>query len=204
MTEVFRLTFVILFGLGLVAAFAGMLRFASRGQEVEQKTGPVPTPGPIIVGVLATTVLVTGIGEMEVNWLPVRLLGAGLGVYGLVVLPWAVRALGPQGVPGVAVLRVHSLVTGGPYRRIRHPGYSAIIALWLGAAFATVNWVLAAISPVLILVLTVTARHEERLLEGKFSDAYRTYLGRTGRFIPRLTSPRAASEPRPGTSGRQG
>lgn len=77
------------------------------------------------------------------------------------------------------------LVTGGPYRFVRHPLYAAEILA--AAAFALVN-------PYLVVLLTLVpfisiqilrSRYEEALLGGVF-PAYRAYASRTRRVIPFL------------------
>lgn len=186
MADVVRIGFVLLFGLGLVGTVAGYLRFLRHRDVVTGKVGPLPTPGPIIVTAVALAVLLTGSGEIARGWPLVRALGVALGVYALLVLPLAVRALGRFGVPGVAVLDDHALVTSGPYRHIRHPGYSAVLALWLGAALATLNWVLLVLWPLLVVGLLVTSREEEGLLRATFGLPYEAYALRTGRFVPRM------------------
>ncbi|MDP8930453.1 MAG: isoprenylcysteine carboxylmethyltransferase family protein [Actinomycetota bacterium] len=186
MADVVRIGFVLLFGLGFVGTVAGYLRFLRDREAVAGKVGPVPTPGPIIVTAVALAVLVTGSGEIAGGWPLVRVLGVALGVYAVLVLPLAVRALGRFGVPGVAVLDDQALVTSGPYRHVRHPGYSAVLALWLGAALATLNWVLLMLWPLLVVGLLVMSREEEGLLRATLGLTYEAYTARTGRFMPRM------------------
>jgi protein-S-isoprenylcysteine O-methyltransferase Ste14 len=75
------------------------------------------------------------------------------------------------------------LVTGGPYRWMRHPMY---VALLLGMAAVTAeshSWVQAGLWLLLLLVLNFKAALEERLLRQRWPD-YATYCQRTRRFIP--------------------
>jgi protein-S-isoprenylcysteine O-methyltransferase Ste14 len=75
------------------------------------------------------------------------------------------------------------LVTGGPYRWMRHPMY---VALLLGMAAVTAeshSWVQAAFWLLLLLVLNFKAGLEERLLRQRWPD-YAAYCERTRRFIP--------------------
>lgn len=189
MTLALRVWFLVLFGLGFLGTIAGFVRFRAYREDVEKKVGPLPTPGPVLVSIAALSILLTGIGEItdetSVEWASLRVLGVGLSLYTMVMLPWAVRTLGRFGVPGVGVFRDHALVTSRPFRLVRHPGYSAILALWLGAALGTLNWLLLSLWPVLVIVLFMVSREEEGLLRVKFGTTYDAYAAKTGRFIPR-------------------
>jgi len=78
-------------------------------------------------------------------------------------------------------------VTSGPFRYVRHPVYSAVVALQLAAALGTVNWLLLAIWPLLVAAMRlVPIPREEKLLREKFGEAYLDYAARTGRLFPRL------------------
>ena len=190
MTQVLRLWFLGLFGLGFVGTLVGFIRFRAHRRTVERKLGPLPTPGPVVVSLVAVLILLTGTGEIagetSIGWVILRVLGVGLSFYAIIMLPWAVGTLGRFGVPGVAVLRDHALVTSGPFRLVRNPGYSAIMALWIGAALGTLNWLLLAVWPLLVGVLFIVAREEEGLLRSKFGTSYDVYAAKRGRFIPKV------------------
>ena len=98
---------------------------------------------------------------------------------------WVAVTLGRFLVPRAVVFEGHKLVTGGPYALLRHPDYSAILALWLGAALGTLNRGLLLLFPLAVLGFWMEARLEEQLLESKFGESYRMYARRRGRFIPR-------------------
>jgi len=82
------------------------------------------------------------------------------------------------------------LVMEGVYRHVRHPMYSAHLLWGLGQVLLLQNWVA---GPAMLfaqaLLLLVRVPREERLLLVEFGDAYRAYMGRTGRFTPRLRPP---------------
>jgi len=76
-----------------------------------------------------------------------------------------------------------ALVTTGPYARVRHPLYSGLLLAMLGSAIAqSLLWLLPLIvyGPLFIL----SARREESLLLGQFSESYRAYRSRTKMLLP--------------------
>lgn len=185
--EAIRLWFIVIWGLSIVGGLGAFLQFRARKEVVEQQVGPLPTPMGILQ-ILVFVILLTSVGETSVSdsagWLIVRFLGVVLSLYSLGMLMWAARTLGPFGAPGPAVFRDHELITSGPYRLVRHPGYSAIQAIVLGTALGTLNWLILALWPVAIAATQFNARAEERLLSDKFGTAYEEYAQQTNRFIP--------------------
>lgn len=106
---------------------------------------------------------------------------------GLVV--WSLRVLGAYMTPSIQVTRGHRLVREGPYARMRHPTYTANIAVAVGLG-------LLFLSPPLLLVavlMAATALHrvgiEEALLRSPegFGAEYEVYASTTGRFLLRIT-----------------
>lgn len=125
-------------------------------------------------------------GELAADATALRVLGIALGAYAAVMLLSAATTLGRFLVPQPVTVADHALVTSGPYRFVRHPAYSGDLALWLGAALATMNLILLALWPLYLLGARAEAIVEERVLEAHFGAAYREYSARTGRLVPRL------------------
>jgi protein-S-isoprenylcysteine O-methyltransferase Ste14 len=48
------------------------------------------------------------------------------------------------------------------------------------------NWFLLVMGVVLFCLLIIRTRIEEANLVARFGDSYRTYMDRTGRFLPRI------------------
>ncbi|MHC4326000.1 MAG: protein-S-isoprenylcysteine O-methyltransferase [Planctomycetota bacterium] len=89
-----------------------------------------------------------------------------------------------------ATLRItgqHSLVTGGVYRRIRHPMYTAHLLWAIAQGLMLSNWI-AGWSFLLLSVPLYLMRipKEEQMMLEQFGAQYRTYMNRTGRLIPRI------------------
>jgi protein-S-isoprenylcysteine O-methyltransferase Ste14 len=118
------------------------------------------------------------------GWL--RWAGVGIAAIGGVLLVWTLRTLGMNLTDTVVTRRAHSLVTGGPYRWVRHPFYVAALLVAVGNALAAANWFLFAGGITTFILMAGRSRIEERILLGQFGDSYRAYRSRTGRFVPRL------------------
>ncbi|HEV8595415.1 MAG TPA: isoprenylcysteine carboxylmethyltransferase family protein [Thermoplasmata archaeon] len=123
-------------------------------------------------------------GDSFVQILGFLLWGAG----GLLVL-WAGRELGRFMMLQIGVVKDHRLIQTGPYARVRHPTYAGAMGLSFGVALLFLSYVLLAFAVTAFLVADYRARKEERLLSSAhgFGDAYRQYMERTGRFLPRLS-----------------
>ena len=181
-----RLWFIALYVFGFAVFLAGVIRFRPRRAAIEEKHGSLPTPGALITFLVPPIILLARIGHYPAEWLPVRLAGVALSLYAIVLLPWATWTLGRMYVPGAGVFKDHRLITAGPFRYLRHPIYSAIIALWLSAALGTLNWLLLVTWPVYVVGVMKPARQEEELLRAKFGDTYEAYAEKAGRLIPQI------------------
>ncbi len=90
--------------------------------------------------------------------------------------------------------KVHAadtLVTIGPYARLRHPLYVSNTGFACGVVFFHLGmslWVIPFIILVILFEMTL-ARIEDRFLENKFQDAWREWASKTPSFLPRLRAP---------------
>lgn len=75
------------------------------------------------------------------------------------------------------------LVTSGPYRFVRHPIYSGLLAALLGTALAT-NLIGLAIVAILGVYFYYSASVEEKNLIAMFPSAYPAYRSSTKMLIP--------------------
>ncbi len=166
------------------------------GPVTHRATGPARwLPFALLpVGFLVPPVLLlTRTGEVQAGWWPVRIAGIVCAVYATGMLLGSAGTLGRMLVPQAVVRPDHELVTRGPYALVRHPAYSGDLALWFGAALATLNLALLALFPLYVLGARAQAGVEEHVLTERFGDAYADYSRRVGRFLPRLTAPAAGS-----------
>ncbi|MDQ1531305.1 MAG: hypothetical protein QOE37_1410 [Microbacteriaceae bacterium] len=102
------------------------------------------------------------------------------------VLRWsAFRALGRHFTVRVTTAADQHVVTAGPYRALRHPGYTGLELFLVGAALQFGNWIGVAAMLVLPMVgLVVRITVEERALEEALGEQYREFEATRKRMIP--------------------
>lgn len=111
--------------------------------------------------------------------------GIAILVAGLVLRGWAMQTLGRY-FTGVVVTRADQpVVTSGPFRIVRHPGYTGGLLEGIGAGIAWGNWVgLACLLLSFAVAVTYRIRIEEEALLAAFPDAYASYASGHKRLIP--------------------
>ncbi len=87
-----------------------------------------------------------------------------------------------------AKIRKSGVVTGGIYRFIRHPQYSALIISGFGLLLVWPRFVALIAYVTMCFVYHFLAWVEERECLGKFGEKYESYLKLTGRFFPKIYS----------------
>lgn len=117
------------------------------------------------------------------NWL--RWLGFALGLASLGFWSWTQVALGKEWSPQLQLRKEHHLVTTGPYARIRHPLYTAMIGYGTGLALVTANWLFIIFAIIAAGLTFARVPKEEQMLIQKFGESYKAYMQRTGRFFPK-------------------
>jgi protein-S-isoprenylcysteine O-methyltransferase Ste14 len=134
---------------------------------------------------IAVAVLTLRIGESAPD---PRLIAAGVAVTaaGELLRLLAVRHIGT--ISRTRSDRLGPLVASGPFGVIRNPLYIGNIALWTGFAItARLVWLAPLVVALLGAEYHAIVRWEERLLESRLGDAYRAYVGRVPRWLPRPT-----------------
>ena len=122
------------------------------------------------------------------NWL--RWLGLGFGVFAIALMYWTLTNLGKNLTDTVVTRANATLVTTGPYRWIRHPFYMTVVLLVISVTLLTANWFIGLCGLVVFVSQVIRLPKEEQKLVEKFGDQYRTYVARTGRFLPKWRSGR--------------
>lgn len=129
--------------------------------EYAHFTGPIPRDGPLA-------------------WIGLALFAAGSGLQAAAF--WALRGLytsrlGMQ--PG------HRLVTGGPYRLVRHPGYLSNLLCLAGIGLALSSLTGIGLTLCVVPLLVRRIESEEMMLAAELGDEYERYRQRTRwRLLP--------------------
>jgi len=121
--------------------------------------------------------------------LPIWLRWSAVGLFAPTagLLLWTLHSLGTNLTDTVVTRQAHALVTGGPYRWVRHPFYDCMALFVLSIALIAANWFLMVTGVVVFSLLAARSRTEEDKLQDRFGEPYRAYRMRTGRFLPRRT-----------------
>ena len=184
------------------AAWVLWTRWERPGHDLElrARVDPLPLLGqggdliqivPLVYPVLVV-VAPSWAYEGWLNWatgfdLLLQAAGLGLWALGIAVGLWAARTMGGYGVvSGVTVN--HQLVSDGPYRYVRHPIYTALIAITVGTTLIFRSYLLLVVAAMSFAAHLWWAAAEEKLLSSPdgLGDVYRAYASRTGRFLPRV------------------
>jgi protein-S-isoprenylcysteine O-methyltransferase Ste14 len=197
-------------GVALVATvvilLAGLARRPRRREPARVVATNPPARGTQFAWVLGTLVAVFwGIGVFVVpafayHWpafpdFPgssgVQVAGMVLTITGGFLFSRAAQTLGREMTPAIQVAQDHQLVQTGPYRYVRHPIYTAVLLVATGGTLFFLSLPLGLLALLLLGLAVYRARLEETLLASPeaFGATYRSYIGRTGRFLPRLRSP---------------
>ncbi|MBI3694828.1 MAG: isoprenylcysteine carboxylmethyltransferase family protein [Acidobacteria bacterium] len=118
------------------------------------------------------------------EWLRWTAVSVGALAGGLLI--WTFHSLGKNLTDTVVTRREHTLVTSGPYRWVRHPFYDSVALCVLANSIVAANWFLFLSGGLAFALIIMRTRKEEEKLLARFGDAYRAYMERTGRFLPRI------------------
>jgi protein-S-isoprenylcysteine O-methyltransferase Ste14 len=111
-------------------------------------------------------------------------IGAALNLVGLSLAVWARGILGRNWSGVVTIKEDHELITGGPYRMVRHPIYTGLLLAFVGLALARGEW-----RGILGVFIAAGAfwrklKVEERWMLERFGDKYQSYSQRVSALIP--------------------
>jgi protein-S-isoprenylcysteine O-methyltransferase Ste14 len=142
----------------------------------------IPLNGLSFLAVLLLLRVFRG-GSLAVHSPALEAIGAVVFAAGLALAVWARVYLGHNWGMPMTEKAEPELVTSGPYRYVRHPIYSGLLAGLLGTALAT--------NPIGLIIVVIlggyfyySATVEEKNLTAAFPAAYPAYRSSTKKLIP--------------------
>ncbi len=119
-------------------------------------------------------------------------IGVATGIFGLFIMLcglglriWAALTMGKYYTVTLKVDVGQNVVTSGPYSRIRHPGYTGEILLWLGFAILIGNRIALIFVPLMFLaVFLYRISVEESMLIQELNGEYLDYRKKTRKLVP--------------------
>lgn len=163
-------------------AVAILWHFARPAESSWLMTG-VATLGTLF-GVLQVAAIVWAPVTSVASWMVAFVLyGAALSLFW-----WAVGTTRGHRFPlAFTPSRPMMVLAEGPYRWVRHPFYASYLLYWIAGVCATEAWGLVASVLVMgTLYWRAAVQEETEFLQGDQAEAYRAYIGQTGRFFPKL------------------
>ncbi len=112
---------------------------------------------------------------------------AGMTIYlvGFGVRRWSEMTLGRYFTFTVMTSADQPVITSGPYRFVRHPGYTGVLLVVIGSGLVTGNWLgLAGWTLLVAAPLLYRIRVEENALLTAVGDRYRVYAAHHKRLVP--------------------
>jgi protein-S-isoprenylcysteine O-methyltransferase Ste14 len=166
---------LVIFAIGLARSFAtrgqgthGKRDYRSRVGALFQLAGvSIVVLGPIYASLEATdSAALTGI---------------------LVAIVFGVATLALYRTSAQALATRRALVQHGPYRRVRHPIYFAMLCLMIALAAASGHWLQFFFAvPIFIAGTAIRVHFEDLSLARRFGDEFKSYARRTPPLVPRL------------------
>jgi protein-S-isoprenylcysteine O-methyltransferase Ste14 len=180
--------------LNVIATFGANVTGAKRGlkstvSEIKEKPKTYLQKFPPILSMLSLVALILAvfqIGTLEYlnEYNVIRYIGLVVYLVFSWVQVWSFKTLGDNYSQEVILKKNHELVTKGPFKIIRHPQYLCQILLDLGAAAATLGYIVGFLALIEIPIYILRASLEDRLLAKYFAEKFSDYKKKSGFMIP--------------------
>ena len=142
---------------------------------------------PIRAVIVVAVIVLVRVGVLRGRGLSTDPWRAGVGLVlfasGLAFAIWARVRIGRNWGMPMTQKDQPELVTGGPYRLVRHPIYSGILVAGIGTAVA-LSWRSLTLVVLVGVYFVYSATVEERYLTERFPDAYPAYRRSTKMLVP--------------------
>ena len=147
-------------------------------------------PGALLISavVMGTSLFFLSLVWMQAQSSQAQLVGVAVEIAGAVLF-WSAISASRKARLRAAFDKVnpHSIVTGGPYRYLRHPFYTSYLIFWSGWAIAAWSaWTLVPVSIFAAIYVAAARAEEKKFSATPLAGDYEAYKSRTGFFWPRM------------------
>ena len=139
-----------------------------------------------LAGILMLPLAVSVAPSARIPWDEGALVvGVVLAWLGILLRWWSFRTLGQYFTLVLKTTAEQPVISGGPYRVLRHPSYTGLLMTVLGCALMVGNWFgLVACSAVVIAALAYRIRIEEQALIAALGQPYLDFTATRARLVP--------------------
>jgi protein-S-isoprenylcysteine O-methyltransferase Ste14 len=160
-----------------------------RGRDIATVGSTIAVVAALVIVFLGASFVALRVPAMTIPiagwWLFVMGLAASVG--GLTLRWWAVATLGRWFTADLHASANQTVVEDGPYRTLRHPSYTGMLMVFLGAGLTLGNWLSLVIAIVPLTVTVLFRIHvEERMLLKTLGEPYRRFSATRARLIPHV------------------
>jgi protein-S-isoprenylcysteine O-methyltransferase Ste14 len=178
----------LLFAASMLAWFVLEVR-----QSLRTRTGSTHADRGSLIVLRATTAAGFVLGVVAARAFPAAAIPGDVALWiglallwsGVALRVWCFRTLGTYFTFSVQTSADQPLITGGPYRFVRHPAYLGMVLALLGVCLLLANWLGLMVFAVLMLAgLVYRIRVEERALQDELGDRWLAYARTRSRLVP--------------------
>jgi protein-S-isoprenylcysteine O-methyltransferase Ste14 len=180
----------------LIFSIAVGIQAFSNPEGIQERKGPrkMVVKRQSIIGGLITGLLLVGFiffpwaDNHNITTFPdlhyIRITGLIFLVIGYIGIYLSGVYLGKSYSSRVEIQDNQKLITNGPYRYIRHPRYTGIISLIIGYTLVYRCWVGIILFCVILFLLIVRIKDEEKMMKEEFGEEWELYRKKTKMIIP--------------------
>lgn len=138
-----------------------------------------------MAGTILAALLLQEIGSDTLAGQFMRWTGLALFAMGVFLRFWGILHLKSQFTRHVTVREGDEIVSSGPYRKLRHPLYTALLLIGIGMGLFCTSLIAVILGgAAMIWTLMKRINYEEELLVEKFGPEYVEWMSRRARLIP--------------------
>ena len=180
--------------LNVIGTFGANVTGAKRGlksqvSEIKEKPKTFLQKFPPIVSALSLIALVLAVFQIGTlnyteDFNSIRYIGLIVYLIFSWIQVWSFKTLGDNYSQDIMIKKNHELIMKGPFNVVRHPQYMCQILLDVGAAAATLSYVVGFLALIEIPIYIMRASTEDKLLNKYFAEKFSEYKKKSGFMIP--------------------